>query len=49
MITSGGELLFVMDSKPNEEFGAAKATRPVSKISDNKMTAEELMANPAKH
>ena len=49
MITSGGELMFVMDSMPNEEFGAAKENRPVSKITDNKMTAEELMANPAKH
>ena len=49
MITSGGELVFVMDSMPNEEFGAAKENRPVSKITDNKMTAEELMANPAKH
>lgn len=49
MITSGGELTFVMSPTPNKEFGAAKDARPVSKITDNKMTAEELMANPAKH
>lgn len=49
MITSGGELTFVMDSVPNEEFGAAAGSRPVSRITDYKMSAEELMASPAKH
>ena len=49
MITSGGELTFVMDSAPNEAFGAAAEARPVSRITDYKMSAEELMASPAKH
>ena len=48
MITSGGELTFVMDSAPNEAFGAAAEARPVSRITDYKMSAEELMASPAK-
>ena len=49
MITSGGELTFVMGSTPNEEFGAATEARPKSHITDKKMSAEELLANPAKH
>ena len=49
MITSGGELTFVMDSAPNEAFGAAAEARPESRIADYKMTAEQLMASPAQH
>ena len=43
MITSGGILTFVMDSEPNKEFGRLPENRPISKIEDEVMTAEQLM------
>ena len=43
MIVSGGTLTFVMDSEPNKEFGRLPENRPISKIEDEVMTAEQLM------
>lgn len=49
MITSGGELRFVMGPEPNKAFGSAPESRPVARITDRVMSPEQLMASPAKH
>ncbi len=44
MIESGGRLVFTMGPEPNKEFGANPSSRPQSRIVNNVMDSEQLLA-----